>query len=80
LIKTAFQNMSSLLKSVVDEDIGVQKTVEGFVKEDEISEITWDQLENLIPSLRKLRRITGMHSLSMFQCIWQLMNGNVILF
>nr|ACN40203.1 unknown [Picea sitchensis] len=60
LIKTAFQNMSSLLKSVVDEDIGVQKTVEGFVKEDEISEITWDQLENLIPSLRKLRRITDL--------------------
>lgn len=60
LIKTAFQNMSSLLKSVLDEDIGVQKSVEGVVKQEEISEIPWDQLEKLIPSLRKLRRITDL--------------------
>ena len=57
--------MSSLLKSVIDEDIEMQNTVKGIEKEG-LSEISWDQLEKLIPSLQKLRRITGMCSLSMF--------------
>lgn len=59
LIKTAFQNMSSLLKSVIDEDIEMQNTVEGIEKQG-LSEISWDQLEKLIPSLQKLRRITDL--------------------
>lgn len=78
LVKTAFQNMSSLLKSVVDEDIGVQKSVEGVVKQEEISEIPWDQLEKLIPSLRKLRQITDLLDMPLRSITLAWENGELI--
>ncbi|XP_057816279.2 centromere/kinetochore protein zw10 homolog isoform X2 [Cryptomeria japonica] len=65
LVQTALGNMSSLLKSVIDDEMRLRVSGERFEKDDNDSQILWDQFEKLIPSLHKLRRITDLLDMSL---------------
>ncbi|KAH9287945.1 hypothetical protein KI387_032062, partial [Taxus chinensis] len=65
LVQTALGNMSSLLRSITDDEMRLSTSAQSFQNNENDSQSSWDQFEKLIASLRKLRRITDLLDMSL---------------